>query len=94
MRQAGELRFRLSRVRACACSALPRPSATRSGWGRFPSRSPTGSAFTYSCLFLKGKTLAYCIPVVQSLQAMQTKIQVSVRGVSLLSFIVRARPST
>lgn len=40
---------------------------------------------------LKGKTLAYCIPVVQSLQAMKTKIQVSV-SVSPL-FTVREKAS-
>lgn len=43
--------------------------------------------FSYMCgvcdcnffsTFLKGKTLAYCIPVVQSLQAVKAKIQVSV----------------
>lgn len=52
-----------------------------------------GSGFNGFSTFLKGKTLAYCIPVVQSLQAMKTKIQVSVQCVSPLLFTVRKKPS-
>lgn len=66
----------------------------RAAWGSraaFLTVIHKGSGFNCFSTYFKGKTLAYCIPVVQSLQAMKTKIQVSVEGASLL--IAHGKPS-
>lgn len=72
---------------------LPRLRVPAGSRAAFPTVIRRGSGFNGFSTFLKGKTLAYCIPVVQSLQAMKTKIQVSIKRVSPLLLVSRKKPS-